>query len=249
MDAQAFDRWAAAMARRCGRRATLRLLAGGLLGGQLAHRAPAMARAWQRADRDGDGLFDEDETDIYGTNPDAYDTDGDGTGDGEEIYNRDNGLGGPSDPLVNDNAAPPPDDDFCPECGLQEDLPEGDFYDQCASQGLTECPTATGGFCTNLLQDPNNCGACGAACSLMPGHNCCNGSCLDTTADPNNCGFCGIVCPAGSSCVSSACQASGSSGGAPFCNPAGLPCGGDVFVACCSGTCLSAIPGGLGICA
>lgn len=39
-----------------------------------------------RADSDGDGLFDTDETGVYGTNPYVYDTDGDGSGDGEEVY-------------------------------------------------------------------------------------------------------------------------------------------------------------------
>jgi len=36
-------------------------------------------------DSDGDGLIDEDEENIYGTNPDSSDTDGDGLSDGEEI--------------------------------------------------------------------------------------------------------------------------------------------------------------------
>lgn len=38
------------------------------------------------ADSDADGLFDSDETGVYGTSPYAYDTDGDGIGDGEEVY-------------------------------------------------------------------------------------------------------------------------------------------------------------------
>lgn len=38
------------------------------------------------ADRDGDQLYDEDETGYYGTNPDVYDTDGDGVSDGAEVY-------------------------------------------------------------------------------------------------------------------------------------------------------------------
>ena len=38
-------------------------------------------------DSDGDGLFDTDETQVYGTNPSVYDTDGDGVGDGTEVYN------------------------------------------------------------------------------------------------------------------------------------------------------------------
>ena len=44
-------------------------------------------------DSDGDGLFDTDETQVYGTNPYVYDTDGDGIGDGTEIYNGTNPRG------------------------------------------------------------------------------------------------------------------------------------------------------------
>jgi hypothetical protein len=40
----------------------------------------------ERPDRDGDGLYDDDETDVYFTDPDVYDSDGDGSGDGEEVY-------------------------------------------------------------------------------------------------------------------------------------------------------------------
>ena len=182
----------------------MRLLAGTVIAGLLWRREGLLSSA-QRSDRDGDGLYDDDETEVYGTNPDAYDTDGDGTGDGEEIYNRDNGLGGPSDPLTN-NAPPPPDNgDFCPDCGLQDEIP-GDVYDQCASQGLIECPGPNGGFCTNLANDPNNCGACGSVC-LELGRGCCGGYCLDTTADRYNCGFCGNACGSvGEHCIDSVCQ-------------------------------------------
>jgi hypothetical protein len=38
-------------------------------------------------DRDSDGILDQDETDFFGTDPDAFDTDGDGVGDGEEVFN------------------------------------------------------------------------------------------------------------------------------------------------------------------
>lgn len=40
----------------------------------------------ERADRDGDGLFDDDEQRIYGTDPAIVDSDSDGAGDGEEVY-------------------------------------------------------------------------------------------------------------------------------------------------------------------
>ncbi len=40
----------------------------------------------ERPDRDRDGLFDDDETDVYGTDPDNPDTDGDGNDDGLEVF-------------------------------------------------------------------------------------------------------------------------------------------------------------------
>jgi hypothetical protein len=39
-----------------------------------------------RTDSDGDGLFNDDETSVYHTNPNVADTDGDGSSDGEEVY-------------------------------------------------------------------------------------------------------------------------------------------------------------------
>jgi hypothetical protein len=41
----------------------------------------------ERPDRDQDGLYDDDETDVYGTDPDNPDTDGDGSDDGLEVFN------------------------------------------------------------------------------------------------------------------------------------------------------------------
>lgn len=40
----------------------------------------------QLPDRDGDQLFDQDETDVYSTDPDNPDTDGDGVNDGKEVW-------------------------------------------------------------------------------------------------------------------------------------------------------------------
>jgi hypothetical protein len=57
-----------------------------------------------QADGDGDGLYDEDESGVYGTNPQVFDTDGDGSGDGEEIY-----LG--TDPLTANAAVARTDSD------------------------------------------------------------------------------------------------------------------------------------------
>ena len=39
-----------------------------------------------RSDGDGDGLYDHDEVTVYGTDPYNPDSDGDGAGDGEEVY-------------------------------------------------------------------------------------------------------------------------------------------------------------------
>lgn len=43
-------------------------------------------RLWSKKDSDGDGLSDDDETDIYFTNPNKTDTDGDGLNDYDEIF-------------------------------------------------------------------------------------------------------------------------------------------------------------------
>ena len=46
----------------------------------------------QPNDRDSDGLFNADETDVYGTNPDVADSDGDGPDDGQEVFDGTNPL-------------------------------------------------------------------------------------------------------------------------------------------------------------
>lgn len=62
---------------------------------------PKIPGATERPDTDGDGLFNQDETDVYGTNPNKPDTDGDGTSDGQEVANK-------TDPKAAPPAAPPP---------------------------------------------------------------------------------------------------------------------------------------------
>jgi hypothetical protein len=132
-----FDRWTLAVTRRPTRRTALRLLAGSLLSGLLSQRVPEATRAAQRRpDSDNDGLYDDDETNVYGTRPDIADTDGDGVDDGEEIYNRDQGFDTPFNDPLTDGAG------HCP--------------------GLTSCF----GMCTDVLTDPGNCGACFVSCRL-----------------------------------------------------------------------------------
>ena len=64
-----------------------RALAGTTLAGALLLGATLMAPgAAAQSDADADGLFDADEIGVYLTNPNVFDTDGDGLGDGEEVY-------------------------------------------------------------------------------------------------------------------------------------------------------------------
>ena len=83
MDISSFDRFA-----RHARRALAGAALAAVLGGVGASALPAAPAAAQPApvDSDGDGLYDEDEQYIYGTDPYNPDTDGDGRTDGQEIY-------------------------------------------------------------------------------------------------------------------------------------------------------------------
>src|SRR5262245_54316352 len=101
MDDRTFDRFVATVAQRPTRRAALRLLMGGMLGVLTRARLTSPLAA-QRPDRDGDGVYDDDETDVYGTDPDNPDSDGDGVDDGQEVFDG-------TDPLTpNGGGAPPP---------------------------------------------------------------------------------------------------------------------------------------------
>ncbi len=66
-------------------------------------------------------------------------------------------------------------------------------------------PDACGGVCTSLLDDRDNCGSCGNACSsslacaqaqcACPGSGAsCDGSCVDLETDPDHCGSCSNAC-------------------------------------------------------
>jgi hypothetical protein len=84
MEAQSYDRPTAATTQRRSSHLTLRILGCGALAAMLSLGAVGIASA--RTDSDGDGLYNDDETSVYHTNPNVADTDGDGTGDGEEVY-------------------------------------------------------------------------------------------------------------------------------------------------------------------
>jgi hypothetical protein len=154
MDAQSFDRWTTTLARRPSRRMTLRLLAGSLVGGLLTQRG--LGAAFARSDSDGDGLFDSDETNVYGTDPNNPDTDGDGIDDGQEVFDGTDPLSAPG------GGGQPTGGGGQPAGGP----PAG-------SGGAGERPSATGcapgltlcsGFCVDLTSDFYNCGLCNNPC-------------------------------------------------------------------------------------
>jgi hypothetical protein len=183
VDAQTFDRFVVTVAKHPNRRAALRLLAGGLLGAVLTRGGVASTLA-QRPDGDGDGLYDDDETDVYGTDPNNPDSDGDGIDDGQEVYDGTDPLtpnGGGAPPQGGD--APPPADggvdcSVDPErCGILQGPPSGDILtDVTCAAGLNSCP---GSGCVNLQQDPANCGFCQYDCGDRNYHFCYLGNCVD----------------------------------------------------------------------
>ena len=77
MDTTRFDRITAL---------TRRALVGAALAALLARQLLAPVAGAQPLDTDADGLYDEDELAVYGTDPHDYDTDGDGASDGAEVY-------------------------------------------------------------------------------------------------------------------------------------------------------------------
>jgi hypothetical protein len=84
MEAQSYDRPTAAIPQRRASHLLVRILGCGALTAMLSVGAVGIASA--RTDSDGDGLYNDDETSIYHTNPNIADTDRDGTDDGEEVY-------------------------------------------------------------------------------------------------------------------------------------------------------------------
>jgi hypothetical protein len=231
MDAHTFDRWTVAFAQRRSRRSTVRQLAGGLLGGLLASRGSVPVRA--QDDQDQDQLFDDDELNVYGTKPNNPDTDGDQANDGLEIWNRDQGLGDPNDPLVPDNPAAPPPAEAPPpaaptcialggEC-VGIDLPCCGNDPALGYNNVLCCRDLTGaGYCTDvtgrfLCPDP---GVPTTGCPV--GQTNCGGFCTDLAIDHGNCGWCGNQCKEvggpGYNCVNGSCVF--------YCLPGLVDCGG-----------------------
>lgn len=88
------------------------------------------------------------------------------------------------------------------------------------------CPPGTemcGGTCSDVLSDPQNCGACGNVCSIIDGityednacvdgvcttvcgADTCGDECIDLATSPRHCGACGNACAAGEMCCGGRC--------------------------------------------
>jgi hypothetical protein len=83
----------------------------------------------------------------------------------------------------------------------------------CPAEPGVDHPVRCGDACVDILDDPNNCGACGNVCgdgtcctdgvcvSLCDeGQVWCDGACIDVANDSDNCGSCGNECGEGSCC-------------------------------------------------
>lgn len=193
MNSRTFDRLVADASRKPSRRAALRLLAG-TFAASVAAGAPRLVRA--QDDTDADGLFDLDETGVYGTNPNLADSDGDGSGDGEEVY-----LG--TDPLTGGAGATRADTDGDGLFDQDETSVYGtnpndfDSDDDNAGDGQEVYegtdPVGGGGGGVNPNPDPVPDGApVGFEC--LQGTTFCGDRCYDLKYEIDHCGACNSPC-------------------------------------------------------
>ena len=129
-----------ALARRLGIAAAACAIATGLMVAPAALADPRQAdlMSWlpfvqERPDADADGLYDDDETDVYGTDPFIADTDRDGPDDGQEVYDGTDPLTPNSDKTVECPDGQESVGGFCPTPAPKPSCPDGQ--------------TPVGGFC------------------------------------------------------------------------------------------------------
>ena|SRR5829696_2278175 len=239
MDARTFDRWTAAVTRSPNRRAALRMLAGGVLGGLLARRGGAIVRAAQPCIQPGQscddgicclGWCNEDNicdcvTDGFGCAP--------------------VGSGGCC------SGQPCNADGYCGRCGLvgarcnaDAECCQGNFAALCCFDGVsltTRCTDVTniGFVCPGEGPPPAGCPA---------GQTACGSACVNLTSHAGHCGACFRSCPLGGICRNGTCVRPG-----PICEAGLTDCDGrcvDLFAdnGHC-GACGHSCPAGLLCCA
>lgn len=193
MDERTFDRWAKDMAQRPTRRAALRLLAGGLLGGLFSWRRVAPARAQDACGGCPPGYICRGGACLVPAPPPSLGC----------LFQGLDDCGGVCVDLRED-------DNNCGACGV---VCSGCSNGQCPSPEPVCIPELTncGGLCTDLARDEWNCGSCGNSCpigSFCEGGACvsngyfcvtlglteCDGRCVDILTDPDHCGGCNIAC-------------------------------------------------------
>ena len=191
MDGRTFDRLTTEAVRRPTRRAALRLLAAGLLGGLFSRHGAAPAGAAQ--------------VDIAGPPTDGMILTCAGAGLTD--------CGGECVDIYWDSR-------HCGACGVNciaasRECQSGICRLLCGPYAL-DC----GGVCVNVVSDPNNCGGCGFVCppgqychnavcfgSQCPAglNNCQVGYCVDLSSDHSHCGVCGRSCAWNQACVNGIC--------------------------------------------
>ncbi|KAL3426654.1 hypothetical protein PVAG01_00163 [Phlyctema vagabunda] len=80
----------------------------------------------------------------------------------------------------------------------------GSFNNACNTDAGYLCAN---GVCTDVLNDPNNCGLAYRVCGDNDGnpYGCSNGVCVNLINDPKNCGAVGKVCGTGTGCLKGKC--------------------------------------------
>jgi hypothetical protein len=190
MDDSRFDAMTRSLSRHRNRRAMLRLLAGGLLGGLLSRREVTPARADEGCDILGLTFC------ALGPTTDAT------TG---EVF---------VDGICVDLTSSVFHCGACGNaCGVNQNCEIGVCVVPQCPAGTTDCS----GYCADLLTSPVHCGACGTACAA--GQSCqggvcvgcvtgltdCGGLCVDLSGDELNCGVCGQECAYGEICSGGGC--------------------------------------------
>jgi hypothetical protein len=194
VDEQTFDRWAVDVSQRPTRRATLRLIAGGLLVGLLSWRSAGLSRAQDNCGGCPAGHVCVGGVCLVLAPPPRFFC----------LFQGLDDCGGVCVDVTTD-------DRNCGACGVAcepfEACVDGACVGPPCGVGLTSCNR----ICVDLDDDPWHCGACGNSCpigSYCDGGRCvssgyfcttlglteCDGFCVDIMTDPDHCGGCNIAC-------------------------------------------------------